>query len=211
MAGIRSTGTPLPRRRRNAAQTRQLLLEVARARFARDGYVTTTLRDICDDTGVNVALISRYFTSKEGLFEACLAGAVNEIRSNADVLSRDEVAAKLARRIAGTADGPRMHEALLLVLRSSGDERVDDMRRRLLRSLSEQLAATASGRHGPPPDDQLLLRAQIVMAASLGLALLRSSAAVSPIASATEQDLTEPLSDLVNAVLLTGPEPTNFP
>ena len=203
MAGIEGTGTPSPRRRRNAAQTRQLLLEVARARFARDGYVTTTVRDICDDAGVNVALISRYFTSKEGLFEACLASAVNEIRSDADVLSRDEVAAKLARRIAGTAGGPRMHEALLLVLRSSGDERVDDMRRKLLRSLSEQLAATASGRHGPPPDDQLLLRAQIVMAASLGLALLRSSAAVSPIASATEQDLTEPLSDLVNAMLLT--------
>ena len=203
MAGIEGTGTPSPRRRRNAAQTRQLLLEVARARFARDGYVTTTVRDICDDAGVNVALISRYFTSKEGLFEACLASAVNEIRSDAAVLSRDEVAAKLARRIAGTAGGPRMHEALLLVLRSSGDERVDDMRRRLLRSLSEQLAATASGEHGPPPDDQLLLRAQIVMAASLGLALLRSSAAVSPIASATEQDLTEPLSDLVNAMLLT--------
>jgi len=204
LAGSQGTGTPSPRRRRNAAQTRQLLLEVARARFARDGYVTTTVRHICDDAGVNVALISRYFTSKEGLFEACLASAVREIRSDADVLSRDEVAAKLARRIAGTAGGPRTHEALLLVLRSSGDERVDDMRRKLLRSLSEQLAATASGRHGPPPDDQLLLRAQIVMAASLGLALLRSSAAVSPIASATEQDLTEPLSDLVNAMLLTG-------
>ena len=69
---------PRPRRR-DAASTRQLLLDAARRRFARDGYAATTVRDIADDAGVNVALISRYFDSKEGLFEACLAAAVDEL------------------------------------------------------------------------------------------------------------------------------------
>jgi AcrR family transcriptional regulator len=190
---------PVQRRRRNAAQTRQLLLEVARTRFARDGYATTTVRDIADDAGVNVSLINRYFTSKEGLFEACLATAVNDVRRDADGISRDDVAAAIARRIAGSDDA-RMHETLLLLLRSSGDERVDDMRRNVLRSVGERLAAATSGQQEFQDDDPLLLRAQIVIAATLGLVLLRSSVAL-PISAATEQDLMEPLSDLVNAML----------
>lgn len=39
----------------------------------------TTVRDIADDAGVNVSLISRYFACKEGLFEACLTEAVDEL------------------------------------------------------------------------------------------------------------------------------------
>jgi AcrR family transcriptional regulator len=190
------TTTPPPRRR-NAEQTRQTLLAAARARFARDGYASTTVRDIADDAGVNVALISRYFTSKEGLFEACLAGAVNEIRGDAEALSRDEVAASIALRIAGSADQPRTHEALLLMLRSSGDERVDEIRRGFMRSFSEQLVTATGG----PKDDRSLLRAQVVLGASLGLVLLRSSAALPPIATATGEELIGPLTDLVNALL----------
>jgi AcrR family transcriptional regulator len=190
--------TPV-QRRRNATQTRQLLLEVARTRFARDGYATTTVRDIADDAGVNVSLINRYFTSKEGLFEACLATAVSDVRRDADGISRGDVAAAIARRIAGSND-ERMQEALLLLLRSSGDERVDDVRRNVLRSVSERLAATTSGQQEFSDDDPLLLRAQIVIAATLGLVLLRSSAAL-PISAVNEQDLIEPLSDLVNAML----------
>jgi len=209
LAGIRGTGTPtttgtgmpLPRRRRDAAQTRQSLLEVARARFARDGYAKTTVREIADDAGVNVALISRYFTSKEGLFEACLTSAVSEISNDAGTQSRDELAASIAHRIAGSAGEPQTHEALLLMLRSSGDERVDNLRGAFLRSLSEQLAAAATGRNGPQHDDQLLLRAQIIVATSLGLVLLRSSAAVLPMAAATEADLVAPLSEILDALL----------
>jgi AcrR family transcriptional regulator len=159
------------------------------------------VRDIADDAGVNVALINRYFTSKEGLFEACLATAVNEIRRDSDMLSYNEIATSIARQIVGSADGPRVHEALMLILRSSGDERVDGIRRNLLRSLSERLAATAYGSSDPVYDEQLVLRAQIVIAASLGLILLRSFAAVPPLAAATEEDLAYPLADLIQAML----------
>lgn len=193
---------PAQRRRRNAAQTRQLLLEVARVRFARDGYASTTVRDIADAAGVNVALISRYFTSKEGLFEACLATAVTELRRDAEDLPRDDVAATIARRIAAPTEAPQMQEALLLMLRSSGDERVDEIRRAVLRAVSERLAATTSGRPETPDDDPLLLPAQIVIATTVGMALLRSIG-VRPVSSAIEHDLVEPLSDLINALLPT--------
>lgn len=197
MATISTTAEP---RRRNAAQTRQSLLDVARRRFAKDGYAATTVRDIADEAGVNVALINRYFTSKEGLFEACLTTAVTELDREADGFSRAQAAAAIARRLAGSTGGTPMHEALLLLLRSSGDERIDELRRGVLQSFSERLAVAAGGRE-LPEGSPLLLRAQVVIAASLGLTLLRSVALVPPVAGATEEDLLGPLTDLVNAML----------
>ena len=57
--------TPRPR---NAAQTRADILSAARRRFATDGYEPTTLRAIAADVGVDAALVSRYFGSKQDLF-----------------------------------------------------------------------------------------------------------------------------------------------
>ena len=55
-------------RPRNAAQTRADILDAARRRFATDGYEPTTLRTIAADVGVDAALVSRYFGSKQDLF-----------------------------------------------------------------------------------------------------------------------------------------------
>jgi AcrR family transcriptional regulator len=169
---------------------------VAKSRFARDGYVATTVRDITDSAGVNVALINRYFTSKEGLFEACLTDAIAQLDSETDALAPDEIAAGIARRIAGVAGEQRLDEGLLLLIRSSGDERVDELRRRVIRSISERLADLTT-----PPDDSAVLRAEIVLAAAVGVALLRTSPGVQPLASATAQELEGPLSDLVAGLL----------
>src|ERR1035437_3050258 len=62
-----------PVRRRNPQATRNRLLFAARRRFAGLGYEHTTLRDVAAAADVNVALIAHSFTSKEGLFEACLS------------------------------------------------------------------------------------------------------------------------------------------
>src|SRR3954470_9711171 len=73
-ADVPAAGEPAGgRRRRDAAATRQALLQAAHSRFVRLGYDRTTLRDVAADVGVNLALIKRYFDSKEGLFKAALA------------------------------------------------------------------------------------------------------------------------------------------
>ncbi|MEU7905066.1 TetR family transcriptional regulator [Actinoplanes sp. NPDC049118] len=189
---------PAQRRRRDAGRTRQVLLEAARTRFARDGYAATTVRDIAEEAGVNVALINRYFTNKEGLFEACLTTAVTDVRRDENGVPVDGIAEGIARRIGGAADDDRLRVALLLLLRSSGDDRVDELRRSVLHAVSEKMA-TAAG--GADPDDAALLRAQIVLATTLGIVTLRSSLGLQPLASATEQQLLDPLRDLVQAVL----------
>ncbi|WP_250030178.1 TetR/AcrR family transcriptional regulator [Paractinoplanes maris] len=189
--------SPAPARRRDAARTRQLLLDAARVRFAQDGYAATTVRDIADDAGVNVALISRYFRSKEGLFEACLTTAVDEMRRAAGSATLAEVPRRIAEQAAGI-DSDGIPRQLVLLLRSSGDTRADEIRIGILRSYAENLAGLAGWTEG---DDKLLLRAQIAIAASLGIAMLRSKTPLEPLASATEQDLLGPLSDLISAVV----------
>lgn len=191
-------------RRRDAGRTRQILLEAARTRFARDGYAATTVRDIADEAGVNVALINRYFTSKEGLFEACLTTAVTDVRRDESGVPVDGIAEGIARRIGGTADDDRLRVALLLLLRSSGDDRIDELRRSVLHAVSEKMASAAGGAE---PDDAALLRAQIVLATTLGIVTLRSSLGLQPLASATEEQLLDPLRDLVESVLPGGRPP----
>jgi AcrR family transcriptional regulator len=182
---------------RNAAHTRQLLLDEARHRFARHGYANTTVRDIADGAGVNVALINRYFTSKEGLFAACLKAAITDLKRDTDGVPLPDVAASIAYRLTSSADDPALLDALLLLVRGSGDERIDALRRTVLRAMSERLAVVS----GLPGEDGVL-RAQILLAASLGIALLRASVGLQPLAAATEEQMRGPLTELVEA--LTG-------
>jgi len=64
-------------RRRNAEATRAAILEVARERFARESYGDVGVRDIARRVGVDAALVSRYFGSKEDLFTAVLDSCGN--------------------------------------------------------------------------------------------------------------------------------------
>jgi AcrR family transcriptional regulator len=191
-------------RTRDAGRTRLSLLQAARLRFAREGYAATTVRDIAADAGVNVALINRYFTSKEGLFAACLTRAVEEL----DVDDRvpptlDEMLQDLVRRVVEPPTGEHSVQ-LLLLLRSSGDEGADAIRRATLRTYAERIAAIAGWRDDDPSTQHLLLRAQIALAALFGMTMLRTSMAVEPITSATEDELTGPLHELMTALLAPG-------
>ena len=186
---------------RSAARTRGLLLDAARRRFAQDGYGATTSRDIAADAGVNVALINRYFSSKEGLFEACLTRTVEELDESDDRLpTPEDVARRLIEQVARPSKGDKpLH--LLLLLRSSGDERADEIRRRTMHRYTERMATTAGWRPDDPDTEPLLLRAQIAMAMGLGIVVLRTSGDLQPLAAATEEELAGPLREVLRALL----------
>jgi AcrR family transcriptional regulator len=195
--------------RRDAARTRKALLDAASRRFAQDGYASTTVRDIADDAGVNVALINRYFGSKEGLFEACLMNLVEESRQEPSS-GPDRIAESIADLIAGPRGEHGHREFLPLLLRRSGDERIDELRLNFLRYYTERLAASAGWERDKPDSDadadQMLLRAQLVLAASIGGVVFRA-AGLEPLATVGEDELVTPLRDLVDALLLRRREP----
>src|SRR5262245_38036616 len=66
-----------PRRRRDAAATREAILEAATRRFATQGYERAGVREIAADAGVTAALVNRYFGSKEGLFAEVIRRALD--------------------------------------------------------------------------------------------------------------------------------------
>lgn len=74
------------------------------------------------------------------------------------------------------------------------------MRLGLLRTFSERVAAAARGRECADAAD-LLLRAQVVLATAVGVALQRSSGGLEPLASAGHDQLLGPVADLVAALL----------
>ena len=59
-------------RARDAARTREAILRAGQRLFAQKGYATTGVREIAAQAGVSLALVQRYFGSKEGLLRAAL-------------------------------------------------------------------------------------------------------------------------------------------
>jgi AcrR family transcriptional regulator len=190
-------------RRRDAVETRRLLLGAALHRFATQGYAATTVREIADDAGVNAALISRYFDSKEGLFEQCLTGVSTELGTTARAKTLDEVAASMAEQLVGpySAEHPNR---LVLLLRTSGDARAERIRLETLRTYSLGLVAVAGGRADGPGGEERLLRAQLALSVALGVALMRSATALEPLASAGRDDLVGPLRSVLHTLLDPG-------
>jgi AcrR family transcriptional regulator len=63
---------PVKATRRRRGEPRRLLLESARDLFSRQGYSSTSTREIADHAGVSETLMFRYFGSKAGLFREAL-------------------------------------------------------------------------------------------------------------------------------------------
>jgi AcrR family transcriptional regulator len=108
-----------PPRERNAAATRQSILDQARRQFALLGYRATTVKGVADAAGVSPNLITRYFGGKEGLF---LAAAQVEIA--VEPVFAGELAslgARLAASIVQRWSGQQGEDPLLVLQRAAGE------------------------------------------------------------------------------------------
>lgn len=105
-------------RKRDAEGTRGRILAAAMTRFARFGYEGTSLRDISADAGADVALVSRYFGGKEGLFTEALKASFNP-RGLTD-RDRRRYAREMAERLAGDAHADdEAHHRFQFLLRAA--------------------------------------------------------------------------------------------
>ncbi len=66
------------------------IIETAETLFAERGFDGTSVRDIADVAGVNVAMISYYFGSKEKLMEALFDLRVGSVKSRVETLIKDD-------------------------------------------------------------------------------------------------------------------------
>ncbi|HYI43021.1 MAG TPA: TetR family transcriptional regulator [Sphingomicrobium sp.] len=153
---------------RNAAATRERLLACAHRRFLNESYENVGLREIAADAGVDVALVGRYFGSKEQLFKQVLrkdGGNWQSLALEADDLPRllaDLSASKDASQNAAHI------ERLLILLRSASSPQASSLvRSGFSEDVLQPLATCLSG-----PDAQL--RAAMAMSVLLGTAIVKS-------------------------------------
>jgi AcrR family transcriptional regulator len=66
------------------------IIETAEGLFASKGFDGTSVRDIAEVAGINVAMISYYFGSKEKLMEALFELKIGRIQMRAESLLKDE-------------------------------------------------------------------------------------------------------------------------
>jgi len=66
------------------------ILETAERLFANKGFDGTSVRDIADEAGVNVAMISYYFRSKEKLMETIFEQRMGHIKMRVESLLKDD-------------------------------------------------------------------------------------------------------------------------
>jgi len=152
-------------RGRNAAATRQAILDSARWCFSHDGYDQVGVRDIAARARADPALVNRYFGSKEGLF----AEAVSARFDLSELFAGDHamLGERLARYVVQKKAPSNGYDPLIALLRSSSSEVAGGMLRDALGDgFVRPLAARLDG-----PD--AVSRAELVGSILLGLLVYR--------------------------------------
>jgi AcrR family transcriptional regulator len=173
-------------RRRDSAASRDRLLSAAGELFADRGFDRTSAREIGERAGVDPTMIARYFGGKAQLFIAVLRA---EADRPADLLDPDRLTT-LLDRMDRHGPGPVIQAGI----RPYGDVEAQaaaraELQRRMVTPLRERLA-----REG---DERADLRAELLVAAFIGVILSRHAGAFEHLAGATTSELLSLLQDLL--------------
>lgn len=190
---------------RSGMDSRQKILDAARARFAADGYERATVRSIAADAGVDPSMIHYFFGRKDELFAAVL-NLPDSPRGPVAILftgGLDDLGPRLVRRFLEVWDGTEHAEPLLILARSAHAE---DQSAATLREFIEREFTAQIAQQLDPPD--ALLRAGLISAQLLGLAIARYAIRLEPVASADHDTLVAWMGPILQD-LLTGHTPTS--
>ncbi|MCC9306587.1 TetR family transcriptional regulator [Kitasatospora sp. RB6PN24] len=189
-AGPASGGTPAPRRR-DAARSRELLLQAAIELFADRGFDRTTTRDIGERAGVDPALIARYFGGKVQLYLAAVRAEQGD-QPPADLLAEDRLHG-LLNRFERRGLGPSFAAVML-----PGDN--SEVQRAARAHLQERLVDPLRERLAADGVERPRLRAEVATAAFVGVLMARSSGAFAELTDAETAELEPLLRSLLAAL-----------
>ncbi len=161
--------------------TRGVIVVAARRRFATHGYDATSLRSIASDAGVDAALLIHYFGSKEALFISAvgLPTPLPDLFADVARLPRRRAAEALVRRYLEIADSEHSRNTMLALVRSAvSSEQAAGLLRRFL---TEALLGAIAQRGG---EEDQALRASLIAAQLVGIAMLRHVLRLPPLAEA---------------------------
>jgi AcrR family transcriptional regulator len=152
------------RRRYDSTASREALLAAATRLFDERGYDATTIREIGELAGVDPSLIKRYFGSKERLYIAVLGQAR---RPAGDLDPRT-----LLARLLNKSDNHQINPMTLAMVSPTLDEPVKTHVRTFI---DEQLTRPLTEWLDDSDSRDAALRAELIAAISVGVALARDS------------------------------------
>lgn len=173
-------------RRPGTPDTRDAILVVARRKFAARGYDATSLRSIATEARVDPALLIHYFGTKDELFAAASglpSGLAARFGSLAALPLQDSVQA-IVRTYLQLVDGDQSRNAILALVRSAvSNDKAAAMLREFLTAELLPVISRLTGHKDAP------LRASLVVAHLIGIAVLRHVLRVEPLARATPDEI----------------------
>lgn len=173
--------------------TKEKLLSSARELFWTRGYSNVSVREIAKAAGVDAALVSRYFGSKEGLFEATLA----EIPPwNALEAPREELLTAAVASFSHPFDPDRdqANPFTMLLANIIDPEMSGTVRQMVKEALAEPLAEKLGGPNANT-------RAAMLLAALFGMALMRKNFQLESLSDKSVEEIEAQITQLATAAL----------
>jgi AcrR family transcriptional regulator len=194
---VKKTPDTPPRRPRNAAATRQAILQSARQAFARSGYDGVGVREIAAGAGVTAMLINRYFGSKEQLFAAVVADTlVRPVILTEENIRAPERGATMATALVDlTAPGATPLDGFLVMLNSASSQVANEINRdQIVLHHYKNMVESLKGDLAPE-------RAALALSIVAGVQVLRQMIGLPALTQADPADLTKLLGPIFQALI----------
>ncbi|HEY6758896.1 MAG TPA: TetR family transcriptional regulator [Baekduia sp.] len=188
-----------PKRKRDAAATREAILASAIEAFGRHGYDGAGVREIAQGAGVTAKLVNRYFGTKEKLFAEAVDASFMPPTIVREALER-EGPGTLSERMADVLvrrTGPEAgaHGPFLITLRSAANPvAAEVVRDGIERHVEARVAALLDG-------DDARLRSDLTLSLMAGVWLLRHVIGVNALAEADHDRLRELITKAFDALV----------
>jgi AcrR family transcriptional regulator len=188
------------KRQRNAAATREAILQSARQAFARAGYAGAGVREIARGAGVTAMLVNRYFGSKERLFAEAVAASMATTSVLAPQIASAGISGKaIATALVGITKADAVPlEGFQIMLRSAASASAARIgREQIERHHQKRIAAALAGRLASQ-------RAALMLSLIAGFQVMRQMLELPALAKADAKTLVRVLAPLFDQ-LLKGP------
>ena len=192
-------------RRPGVNRTREAISEAAGRLFAAQGFDRTSMRAIAREAGVDPALVTHYFGSKQRLFVEISRFPIDPQLLVEQVVagSRDSVGTRLATLILGVLESPEGRERVTGMVRAAASEpAAAEAMRNLIETGVIGPIARALGSARPE------LRATFAGSQFVGLVMARYVVGVEPLASAPSEEVARTIAPVLQHYLtapLDGP------
>lgn len=183
----------------------RVVLDAARAAYARRGYVGTTLKGVAAAAGVAPDVMQRYYRNREQLFAAAMRLPFDPATSVAQLLAPgiDGMGERLVRVTLRMLDDPETRDQLAEMVRDgAGASKATASLREFLESAVVDRVVSVLG----VPDARM--RVSLATSYLVGIAASRYVLQIEPLASATEDEIVALVAPAIQAALTTPTQPT---